>query len=103
MIDRIISNIITNANPNLKHNDTISRIEQVFMAYEFHTTREYLIFKIKDKSGRAGRINLVARKGKFRVAVEYGHRCLIKWKSFQEIVQIKLDIAIGISGKGDLE
>ena len=27
----------------------------------------------------------------------------IKWKSFQKIVQIKPDIAIGIVGKGDLE
>ena len=36
-------------------------------------------------------IDLVARKGKFKVAVEYDHHALIKWKSFRKIVQIKLD------------
>ena len=52
--------------------------------------------------GRAGRIDLVARKGKFRVAVEYDHYGLIKWKSFQKIVQIKPDVAIAITGNGNL-
>ena len=54
-------------------------------------------------SGRAGRIDLVARKGKFRVAVEYDHHELIKWKSFQKIVQIKPDVAIAICGLGYLK
>lgn len=55
---------------------------------------------MKDDSNRSGRIDLVARKGKFRVAVEYDHHRLIKWKSFQKIVQIKPEIAIGITGAG---
>ncbi|MGC8578420.1 MAG: hypothetical protein ACP5M7_10565, partial [Thermoproteota archaeon] len=45
----------------------------------------------------------MARKGKFRIAVEYDHHRLIKWKSFQKIVQIKPEAAIGITGKGSLE
>ena len=75
----------------------------MFRKYGFYTTKEYPIFKIQNGSGRAGRIDLVARKGKFRVAVEYDHHQVIKWKSFQKIVQIKPDVAIGIAGKGDLE
>lgn len=54
-------------------------------------------------SGRAGRIDLVARKGKFRVAVEYDHHELIKWKSFQKIMQIKPSVAIGITGSGSMK
>ncbi len=50
----------------------------------------------------AGRIDLVARKGKFRVAIEYDYHELIKWKSFQKIVQIKPDVAIAITGNGNL-
>jgi hypothetical protein len=102
-IENIIKTIIEEGNPKLEHNDTVSQIEQVFRKNGFYTTREYPIYKIKDGSGRAGRIDLVARKGKFRVAVEYDHHDVIKWKSFQKIVQIKPDIAIGIEGKGDLE
>ena len=44
----------------------------------------------------------MARKGKFRVAVEYDHHALIKWKSLKKIVQIKLDVAIAITGNGEL-
>ena len=86
----------------MKHDDTVTQIEQVFRKHGFYTTREYPIYKIKDGSGRAGRIDLVARKGKFRVAVEYDHHALIKWKSFQKIVQIKLDVAVAVTGNGSL-
>ena len=102
-IENIITEIIEKVNPKIEHNDTVSQIEQVFRKFGFYTTREYPIYKIKDGSGRAGRIDLVARKGKFRVAIEYDHHEVIKWKSFQKIVQIKPDVAIGIAGKGDLE
>ena len=44
----------------------------------------------------------MARKGKFRVAIEYDHHGLIKWKSFQKIVQIKPDVAIAVTGNGSL-
>ena len=87
----------------MEHNDTVSQIEQVFRWYGFYTTREYPIYKIKNGSGRAGRIDLVARKGKFRVAIEYDHHQVIKWKSFQKIVQIKPDVAIGITGSGSMK
>lgn len=46
---------------------------------------------------------MVARKGKFRIAVEYDHHEVIKWKSFQKIVQIKPDVAIGVVGLGELK
>ena len=98
----VINEISRNVNPKLKHNDTVGQIEQVFRRDGFYTTREYPIFKIKDESGRAGRIDLVARKSKFRVAIEYDHHGLIKWKSFQKIVQIKPDVAIAITGNGNL-
>lgn len=99
----IINEILSSANPKLKHDETISQIGQIFRKYKFYTTREYPIYKLKDGSGRAGRIDLVARKGKFRVAVEYDHHSLIKWKSFQKIVQIKPEAAIAITGGGALE
>ena len=101
-IKEIITEITINVNPLIKHNDTVSQIEQVFRKHGFYTTREYPIYKIKDGSGRAGRIDLVARKGKFRVAVEYDHHEVIKWKSFQKIVQIKPEVAIAITGNGNL-
>ena len=101
-VEQIIYKITSTVNPKIKHNETVSQIEQVFRSYGFYTTREYPIFKIKDKSGRAGRIDLVARKGRLRVAIEYDHHGLIKWKSFQKIVQIKPDVAIAITGKGSL-
>ena len=102
LLDMVINEISRNVNPKLKHNDTVGQIEQVFRRDGFYTTREYPIFKIKDESGRAGRIDLVARKGKFRVAIEYDHHGLIKWKSFQKTVQIKPDVAIAITGNGNL-
>ena len=103
LLDMVINEISRNVNPKLKHNETVSQIEQVFRANGFYTTREYPIYKIKDGSGRAGRIDLVARKGKFRVAVEYDHHELIKWKSFQKIMQIKPSVAIGITGSGSMK
>lgn len=101
--DTLLKEIITEANPNINHNETVGQIEKVFRKYGFYTTREYPIYKIKDGSGRAGRIDLVARKGKFRVAIEYDHHSLIKWKSFQKIVQIKPDVAVAIVGEGKLK
>ena len=97
----IINEILISANPKLKHDETVSQMEQIFRKYKFYTTREYPIYKLKDGSERAGRIDLVARKGKFRVAVEYDHHKLIKWKSFQKIVQIRPEVAIGITGNGN--
>jgi hypothetical protein len=102
-IEKIINEIMHNVNAKLEHNDTVREIEQIFRKNGFYTTREYPIYKLKDESGRAGRIDLVARKGKLRVAVEYDHHKLIKWKSFQKIVQIRPEVAIGITGLGDLE
>lgn len=102
-LSKLLDEIISEVNPLIEHNDTVSQIERIFRRHGFYTTREYPIYKIKDGSGRAGRIDLVARKGKFRVAVEYDHHEVIKWKSFQKIVQIKPDIAIGIAGLGELK
>ena len=102
-IEAIIKTIATECNGLLEHNDTVSQIEQVFRKAGFYTTREYPIFRIQNGSGRAGRIDLVARKGKYRVAIEYDHHGVIKWKSFQKIVQIKPDIAIGITGNGSMK
>ena len=99
---KIIDEVLI-ADYKLKHNDTVNQIEQVFRRHSFYTTREYPIYKIKDGSGRPGRIDLVARKGKFRVAIEYDHHQLIKWKSFQKIVQIKPEVAIAITGLGSLK
>lgn len=99
---QIIKGITNDVNPKLEHTDTVDQIEQIFRKYGFYTTREYPIYKLKDGSERSGRIDLMARKGKFRVALEYDHHNLIKWNSFQKIVQIKPDIAVGIAGKGDL-
>ena len=101
-ITKIIDEIINDVNPLIEHNDTVSQIEQLFRKNGFYTTREYPIYKIKGSSGRAGRIDLVARRGKFRAAIEYDHHGLIKWKSFQKIVQIKPDVAIAITGNGSL-
>ena len=101
-IDGLIKYIISNVNPRIEHDVTVNQIEQIFRKYKFYTTREYLIYRLKDGSDRAGRIDLVARKGKFRVAVEYDHHSLIKWKSFQKIVQIKPEAAIAITGGGAL-
>jgi hypothetical protein len=102
-IENIITDITKIADPNKKHDDTVSQIEQIFRKHGFYTTREYEIYMLKDNSRRAGRIDLVARKGKFRIAIEYDHHRLIKWKSFQKIVQIKPEVAIGIAGQGFLE
>lgn len=102
-VENIVKQIIEEAKPKIEHNETVRQIEQVFRKNGFYTTREYPIYKIKDGSGRAGRIDLVARKGKFRIAIEYDHHSLIKWKSFQKIVQIKPDVAIAISGLGYLK
>ena len=89
--------------PYQEHNDTVSDIERIFREAGFYTTKEYPIYAMTDKSGRSGRIDLVARKGKFRVAIEHDHKYNVKYKSFQKIVQIKPDIAIGITGYGYLK
>lgn len=101
-LEEIIQQMVKEISPEIKHEDTISQIEQIFRKNGFYTTKEYPIFKMKNESGRSGRIDLVARKGKFRVAVEYDHHSSIKWKSFQKLVQIKPETAIAITGRGDL-
>ena len=101
--EELIKEISNTINPGLRRNETVSQIEKVFRKHGFYTTREYPIFKMKDDSGRSGRIDLIARKGKFRVALEYDHHKLIKWKSFQKIMQIKPEIAIAITGGGYLK
>ncbi len=97
-----MNEIIFIVDSDAKHDETVNQIEQISRKNGFYTTREYPIYKLKDGSNRAGRIDLVARKGKFRVAVEYDHHRLIKWKSFQKIVQIKPEVAIAITGDGTL-
>ena len=103
LVEDIVIQITKVVSPEIKHNDTISQLEMIFRKNGFYTTTEYPIFKMKDKPERTGRIDLVARKGKFRVVVEYDHHRLIKWKSFQKMVQIKPDVAIGITGSGDMQ
>lgn len=102
-MDKVVDGIISDVNPRGLHNETVSQIEQIFRKNGFYTTKEYPIFKIKDGSGRAGRIDLIARKGKLRIAVEYDHHGLIKWKSFQKLIQIKPEAAIAITGMGNLQ
>ena len=65
----VIIQIVKHVEYQLKHDDTITQVEHVFRENGSYTTREYQIFKIKDSSARAGRIDLVARKSKFRVAI----------------------------------
>lgn len=103
IVEDIVIQITKVVSPEIKHNDTISQLEMIFRKNGFYTTKEYAIFKIKDKPERSGRIDLVARKGKFRVVVEYDHHRLIKWKSFQKMVQIRPDVAIGITGSGGMK
>ena len=88
--------------PYQEHNDTVSDIERIFREAGFYTTREYPIYAMEGKEGRTGRIDLVARRGGFRVAIEYDHKYNVKYKSFQKILQIKPDVAIGITGYGSL-
>ena len=103
IIPSIIVEIIDNIEPKSKHNDTINQMEKIFRKSGFYTTREYPIFKIKDGSDRRGRIDLVARKGKFRVGLEYDHHISVKWKSFQKVVQIMPEVGIVILGYGTLK
>lgn len=102
-VESIVFQIAKVVSPEIKHNDTISQLEMIFRKNGYYTTREYPIFKMKDKPERTGRIDLVARKGKLRVAVEYDHHRLVKWKSFQKVCQIRPDAAIAIAGSGELE
>jgi len=102
LLEIILNEIRMGVTFNTEHNETVDQLEQIFRKNGFYTTREYPIFKMKDGSGRGGRIDLIARKGKFRVAIEYDHHKLIKWKSFQKLVQIKPEMAIAISGEGKL-
>ncbi len=101
-IERIVI-FISRVEALSEHNETVKQIEKIFRTNGFYTTREYPIFRIRNGSWRAGRIDLVARKGKYRVAIEYDHHMLIKWKSFQKMVQIKPDVAIAISGRGEMK
>ncbi len=103
LVSKVIEDVFKDAKPELEHNETVNQIERAFRKHKFYTTREYPILKIKDKSGRAGRIDLIVRRGKFRVAIEYDHHGLIKWKSFQKIVQIKSDVAVVITGNSRLK
>ena len=98
-----IKKIVSEVEPQREHNYTVRQIESIFRAEGFYTTKEYPIYRLKDGSRRAGRIDLVARKGKFRVTVEYDHHSLVKWKSFNKIVQIKPEVAIAIAGNGNLQ
>lgn len=102
-IESIVIQITKVVSPEIKHNDTINQLEMIFRKNGYYTTKEYPIFKMKDKPERKGRIDLVARKGKFRVVVEYDHHRLIKWKSYQKIVQIRPEAAIGITGSGSMK
>ena len=101
-IASLIETIAHDTDYKIAHNYMVSQIERAFRKHKFYTTREYPIYKIKDSFGKAERIDLVARNSKFRVTIEYDHHGLIKWKSFQKIVQIKPDEAIDITGNGSL-
>ncbi len=103
MISNTLIDQILSINSNQSHNHTVGDIENLFREYGFYTIREYPIYKMQDGSRRAGRIDLVVRKSKFRIAIEYDHYKLIKWKSFQKVVQIRPECAIVITGNGDLE
>ena len=102
-VENVVAQIAKVVSPEIRHNDTIGQIEQIFRKNGYYTTKEYPIYRMKDKPERMGRIDLIARRGKLRVAVEYDHHGLIKWKSFQKMVQIKPEAAIGITGNGKLE
>lgn len=102
-VENVVAQIAKVVSPEIGHNDTIGQIEQIFRKNGYYTTKEYPIYRMKDKPERTGRIDLIARRGKLRVAVEYDHHGLIKWKSFQKIVQIRPEVAIGITGLGLLE
>jgi hypothetical protein len=93
---------LVKVSPYQTHDEAVGEIERIFREFKFFTTREYKIFSMKDGSGRTGRIDLIARKGKFRVAVEYDHKYNVKFKSFQKITQIKPEVAIAITGLGQL-
>lgn len=101
-VEGIVEQITKVVSPEIKHNYTINQLEMIFRKNGFYTTKEYPI-KMKDNPKRTGRIDLVAREGKLRVAIEYDHHKLVKWKGFQKIIQIKLDVAIAVAGSGLLE
>lgn len=99
-VENVVAQIAKVVSPEIRHNDTIGQIEQIFRKNGYYTTKEYPIYRMKDKPERMGRIDLIARRGKLRVAVEYDHHGLIKWKSFQKMIQIRPDVAVGITGLG---
>ena len=66
LVEDIVIQITKVVSPEIKHNDTISQLEMIFRKNGFYTTKEYPIFKMKDKPERTGRIDLVARKGKIQ-------------------------------------
>jgi len=98
ILDRLIK-----VNPHQSHDEAVDEIERIFRDFGFFTTREYRVFSMKGRIGRPMRIDLVARRGKFRVAVEYDHKYVVKFKSFEKLVRIKPEVAIGITGLGRLE
>jgi hypothetical protein len=102
-LNKAVWEVTNKATGKLEHNDTVTQIERIFRTHGFFTTKEYPIFRMKDGIGRSGRIDLVARKGRFRIAIEYDHHMLIKWKSFQKIMQIKPEAAVAITGNGYLK
>ena len=50
LVSKVIEDIFEDAKPELEHNETVSQIERAFRKHKFYTTREYPIYRIKDKS-----------------------------------------------------
>lgn len=88
--------------PHQTHDEAVDEIERIFRDFGFFTTREYPILSMKGKGGQPMRIDLIARKGKFRIALEYDHKYVVKFKSFEKIVRIKPEVGIVITGLGYL-
>lgn len=98
LLDRLVK-----VSPDQDHDETVSEIERIFRDFGFFTTREYKILTMKGTGGQPMRIDLVARKGKFRIALEYDHKYVVKFKSFEKIVRIKPEVGIAITGLGRLD
>ena len=49
LVEDIVIQITKVVSPEIKHNDTINQLEMIFRKNGFYTTKEYPIFKIKDK------------------------------------------------------
>lgn len=98
LLDRLVK-----VSPDQGHDEAVDEIERIFRDFGFFTTREYKIFSMKGKGGQPMRIDLVGRKGKFRVAIEYDHKYVVKFKSFEKIVRIKPEVGIAITGLGRMD